>query len=154
MLISIDPGANGGIACQDNDGRVWADPMPDGMTEIYNHIRELTLDMDTVRAVMERTGGYMPGNSGPAAATFARHCGHLEMALFALKIPCEQVAPQTWMKSLKLPTNLKNCPLPKIKQIRKNTIKEMMQRLYPHLKVTLKTSDALGLLTYYIQKAR
>jgi hypothetical protein len=38
--------------------------------------------------------------------------------------------------------------VPKDKKERKNKIKELMARKYPHLKVTLSTSDALGILTW------
>jgi hypothetical protein len=145
MIISIDPGFSGGIAWQDGDKRVWADPMPEGMTEIYGYLKSMGPD-ETFKAIMERTGTYMPGNSGPAAATFARHCGHLEAILYALEIPCEQVSPQNWMKAIGT--------WPKDKKERKKAIQEAMQRLYPHLKVTLKTSDALGILTYYLKTTK
>ena len=58
----------------------------------------------------------MPGNSGPAAATFARHCGHLEAILYVLGIPTEQVAPGVWQRSLG--------ELPKDKPERKRAIRE------------------------------
>ena len=90
-------------------------------------------------AVMERVGSYMPGNSGVAAATFARHCGHIEAALYCLCIPLVlNPTPQTWMKQAGT--------WPKDKQERKRAIKEAMQRRHPHLAVTLKTADALALL--------
>jgi hypothetical protein len=40
---------------------------------------------------------------------------------------------------------------PTEKQDRKRAIREEMQRRYPHLAVTLKTADALALLTWYRQ---
>lgn len=138
-LIAIDPGASGGIAwCK--DGIVHCAPMPEGMTAQAEKIREIRISMGLATTIMEKTGGYRPGNSGPAAATFARHCGHIEAILYCLAIPTVQVAPQTWMKSLGA--------LPSDKAERKKAIKEEMSRRYPHLKVTLKVSDALGLLTY------
>ena len=42
-------------------------------------------------------------------------------------------------------------PFPKDKKERKNAIKEKMARLYPHLSVTLKTADALGILTFVME---
>jgi len=38
----------------------------------------------------------------------------------------------------------------KDKPERKRQIKDEMQRRYPYLKVTLRTSDALGMLTYAV----
>jgi hypothetical protein len=138
-IIAIDPGANGGIAWVE-DFTIHAAPMPDGMTEQADTIREIWVNGKIKKAVIEKTGSYVPGNSGPAAATFARHCGHIEAILYMLSLPTIQVAPQIWQKSLG--------SLPKDKKERKNAIKEQMARRYPYLKVTLKTADALGILTY------
>lgn len=140
-IIAIDPGALGGIATIDRDGIERAESMPDGMTEIIDHLRNeaAMLGPDAI-AVIENVGGYMPGNSGPAACKFARHVGNIEAALYCLGIPTDRVTPQVWMKSLGT--------LPKDKQERKRAIKERMARRYPHLGVTLSTADALGILTW------
>lgn len=138
-ILAIDPGASGGLALYDGES-VYAYPMPDGMTAQGDLIRTIRAEFPGISCIMERVGGYVPGNSGPAAATFARHCGHLEALLYAYGIPTEQVAPQVWMKSLGT--------LPKDKKERKTAIKEAMARRYPTLTVTLKTSDALGMLTW------
>jgi len=142
LTISIDPGASGSIAWQDTDGRVYADPMPPNMTEIYDYLKNLIVHVDP-RAIVEAVGAYMTGNSGPAAAKFARHCGHIDAILYALKIPSETVSPQKWQKPMNLP---------KDKQERKNAIKEAMQRRFPDLKVTLKTADALAILCWYLNQ--
>ena len=143
--LYVDPGASGGFAWRDHDGIVQAAPMPEGMTAQVDWLREWHAEaswggqpMTTVSAVMEKVGGYMPGNSGPAAAKFARHCGHLEAALYCMGISTAEVAPGVWMRKLGA--------MPKDKQERKRAIKEHVQRLFPHLKVTLKTADALGML--------
>ena len=102
----------------------------------------------------------MPGNSGPAAAKFARHCGHIEMALIALDIPSDpSVLPSKWQTFFigkpnypKIPKEIQGKArkqiLAKRKTERKNKIKAKAQALYPHLKITLATSDALGILTW------
>ena len=84
----------------------------------------------------------MPGNAGPASVKFGRHNGHLEMALYCMSIPTTQISPQKWMKRLGT--------MPKDKTARKNKIKTDMACLYPALKVTLKTADALAILTVAI----
>lgn len=140
MIIAIDPGASGGIAA--NDEAVAAFPMPEGMTDQADLLRALVVSSrgKSVVVYIEKTGTYQPGNSGPAAATFARHCGHLEAIVYMLGVPLVEVSPQKWQKAIGT--------FPKEKKDRKNAIKEAMARLYPHLKVTLKTSDALAILTY------
>ena len=144
-IIAIDPGAAGGLAWHDSDGIAQTCPMPEGMTAQADMIRELVFtgigpDAKPVTVILEKVGTYMPGNSGPAACKFARHCGHLEAALYTLGASVIQVTPQKWMKAVGT--------WPKDKQERKRAIKEEMARRYPHLTVTLKTADALGLLTW------
>ena len=140
MIIAIDPGAGGGFACRDTDGRVWVDNMPDTMTGIWSYFA--SLEPEAI-AIMEDVGHSFPGNAAKASTTFAKHVGHLEMALYGAGISCQKVAPGVWMKALGT--------WPKDKKERKKAIQEAMQRLYPSLKVTLKVSDALGILTYFLK---
>lgn len=139
-VMAIDPGEGGGIAWRDREEIVHAENMPGTMPDMVDRIRSIVVEtMGVMICWVEKTGGYMPGNSGPSAAKFARHCGSIETALYALGVPVFQVAPSVWMKKLGT--------FPKDKKARKNAIKAMMQTRYPHLRVTLKTSDALGILT-------
>lgn len=137
-LIAIDPGAAGGVAWRDADGVVHAVPMPEGMTAQVDFLRGLAAQLPGVAAVMEKVGTYVPGNHVGSACTFARHCGHLEAALYAVGVPFTEVAPQVWMKQLG--------SLPADKSLRKKAIRELMARRFPSLSVTLKTADALALL--------
>lgn len=146
-IIAIDPGANGAIAYTDNDGFAHVEKMPEGMTEIADFLITLKnkswTSIKQPLAVVEKVGGYMPGNSGPAAVKFARHCGNIEAILYCLGIPTEEVTPHKWMKSLGI--------MPKDKAERKRKIKEIMARTYPALKVTLVNADALGILTWKLR---
>ena len=144
-MICIDPGKDGGFAWTDRDGIAATAPMPEGMSAQIDFIRERAIHRPGATAYIERVGGYMPGNSGPAACKFARHCGHIEAACYAFGIPVVQVAPQTWQKALGA--------LPKEKPDRKRAIKEAMARRFPLLAVTLKTADALGLLCWALAMA-
>ena len=143
-IITIDPGAGGGIAWRhDEPEQVEAVNMPEGMTAQADLLRSLSAQ-GFRKAVVEKVGGYMPGNSGPAACKFARHCGHIEALCYAYGIAVEYVAPRTWMKAIGA--------LPKDKGERKRAIKEAMARRYPHLDVTLKTADALGIMAWVEKK--
>jgi hypothetical protein len=141
-ILACDPGRSGGFAIRDEDGSVTAENMPGGMVDIADRLREIKLQFPDIECVLEKTGTYRPGNSGPAACTFSRHLGHLESILYTLGIPTKQVAPSVWMKRLGT--------MPKDKTARKNKIKTDMACLYPAIKVTLKTADALGILTVAI----
>ena len=160
IIIAIDPGLSGGIAWQDDAGKIHAKPMPEDMTSQADLIREIVGGHSLCYAIMERTGAYVPGNSSTAAVRFARHCGNLEAILYMARIPTVQVSPQKWQAVLPLTKfppipkgtrsdpKIKKAETARRKMIHKREIKEEMQRRYPHLRVTLKTADALGLLTF------
>lgn len=139
-MLAIDPGAGGGMAWVEDGGVVGAEAMPEGMTAMVDWLRAHVAARGGVTAVVERVGYWMPGDHPNAATKFARHCGQIEAALYALGIPFDEVAPGVWMRGLGT--------LPKEKSARKREIRERMARRYPHLRVTLKTADALGLLTW------
>jgi hypothetical protein len=139
-ILAIDPGASGGFGYVDIDGVVRAESIPAGMTAMVDRLRELAAELPGISAVMEKVGHWMPGDHPNAATKFARHCGQVEAGLYSMGIPFEEVAPGVWMKSLGA--------LPKEKADRKRMIRELMARRYPHLRVTLDTADALGILTW------
>lgn len=145
-IISIDPGLSGGIAVRDCYGHVCVYSMPPTMPEIVDILRSIVAEVSgigiEISCIMEKVGMHMIGNSATSSCTFARHCGHLEAALYCLAIPTTQVNPAKWMASLGT--------MPKEKNERKKHIQDMMQRKYPYLKVTLKIADALGIMEYAV----
>ena len=84
-VIGIDPGLSGGIAVLDSDGKIIDyTSMPQTPQDILEYLSQFKSDS---RCVIEDVGHGMPNQSSKATATFARHNGHLEMALIALQIP-------------------------------------------------------------------
>ena len=143
IYICIDPGLSGGIAILNQDGSVKeVVAMPDTPRDIYEFLFSYKEDS---RCVLEDVGHGMPGQSSKATATFARHNGHLEMALLALGIPTEKVTPQKWIKVYQLKKKKEQD-----KNEWKNVLKAKAQSLFPQLgkKVTLKTCDALLIAEY------
>ena len=139
-IIAIDPGANGGIATRFH-GKVEAKslgPDVDGIGVLVGTINTLSF-MNECRIVMEDVGFHRQGNSAQASTKFGRNVGRVEGAIMAMfaEEP-ERVHPKMWQKALG--------PLPKDKMERKRAIRDMMQAEFPHLKVTLATGDALGIL--------
>jgi len=158
MKIAIDPGKAGGIAWVDENNEIHARKMPDTPKDILEFLTKFS----GFSCCVEQVGGYMPGNSGPAAVKFARHCGHLDMALLACAISTKSVLPSKWQHYLigkpnypkipkETPPNIRRGILAKRKTERKNKIKMNVQARYPHLKVTLATSDTLGILTWFME---
>lgn len=144
-ILCIDPGASGGFAVRGAGGAISASPMPEGMTAQVDAIRHIAVTNPGLTAIIEKVGFHYPGNSAVSTAKFSRHCGHLEAALYSFGVPFEEVAPSVWMKSLGA--------LPADKTARKNAIKETVARRFPHLTITLKTSDALGMLVWAMQRS-
>jgi len=147
VRIFIDPGKTGAICCQDSDGRVWVDDMPDTIGDLWEYFK--AIDPSNSCAYLENVGGYMPGNSGPAAVKFAKHMGFLEMALYAAGIPTTKVAPQVWMKALGVPKFAGTKE--KQKTLRKNWIRDYSQRKFPNLKIKVSQGDSVGLLCFVLK---
>lgn len=141
LILGIDPGALGGIAVLDIDGNVVSlTKMPDTPQDILDYLRQYSADGV---CYMENVGNGMPGQSSKATATFARHNGHLEMALLSLGIKTNMVTPAKWMKSFQLGSSRDYS-----KTEWKNRLKSKAQQLFPREKVTLCVSDALLIAEY------
>lgn len=144
LFIGIDPGLNGGIAVLNKNGGVESVcKMPETPQDILEWLEEYS-GYNCV-CVLEDVGHGMPGQSSKATATFARHNGHLEMALLALSIRTEKVTPQKWQKIYQLGSS-KGVE----KNAWKNKLKAKAQQLFPSLgkNITLSTCDALLLAEY------
>lgn len=103
VYIGIDPGVSGGIAILDDDGSVIeCVNMPDTPMEIFQFLMGYK---DGSVCVLEDVGQGMPGQSSSSTARFARHNGHLEMALLALGIRTIKARPQKWEKTYSLGTS-------------------------------------------------
>ena len=147
LIIGIDPGGNGGIAVLGLDGSVVSvAKMPETPNDILEYLRKYggteLFGTDAV-CYMEKVGNGIPGQSSKATATFARHNGHLEMALLALGIKTNEVTPQKWMKYYQLGKSSDYS-----KGEWKNRLKSKAQQLFPKEKVTLAVSDALLIAEY------
>ena len=142
--IGIDPGKNGGIAWI-TDGKPCVEKMPETLADLWDLMCDLT---NYPRSTIDRSGfkAYIEAvHSSPqmgvkSAFTFGNGFGHLEMALTAAGIPFERVSPQKWQKAMGCMTGGD-----------KNVSKRRAQELFPSMKVTHATADAL-LIAYYGSK--
>lgn len=142
-VIGIDPGFHGGIAKLNVNGKIMSVmKMPDTPKDIFETLEAL-IDDDSV-VYLEDVGQGMPGQSSSATAKFARHNGHLEMALIALRVPFVKVRPQTWERSYALGKSSDY-----EKKTWKNRLKQRAQELFPDVKkMTLVICDALLIAEY------
>ena len=146
-IIGIDPGLSGGIAVLSEMGQViMVSKMPQTPADILAYLEDvIRLPVLSWVCYIEKVGTGMPGQSSKATATFARHCGHLDMALLALGIPTNTITPNMWEKSYQLG---RSATVSKTEW--KNRLKAKAQQLFPILgkKITLATCDALLLAEY------
>jgi len=139
-VMGIDPGVSGGIAFWDNDG-VRAHKMPATLADLWALIHDNCYRISTV-AYLEKVAS-MSGEGVRSVFTFGQNFGALRMALTAAGIPFFSVPPQTWCKKMglkkkKTETNTEW----------KNRHKALAQELFPHLKITHYTADALLIMEY------
>ncbi len=145
-ILGIDPGQSGGLAVLDSNGNLLeCIKMPSTPADILNALKERNPSW----CYLEDVGMGMPGQSSKATATFARHNGHLEMALLACGISTIKVSPTKWQKALGLSGKKGES-----KQSHKNRIKAKMQGLFPKFKMTLWAADALAIAQYGFENRR
>lgn len=140
-IIGIDPGKSGGIAWI-TDGDACVEKMPETLADLW----ELIADIDRANAIRGnplRAKAYLemvhssPQMGVKSAFTFGNGFGHLEMALTAAGIPFERVRPQKWQQAMGCMTKGD-----------KNVSKRRAQELFPQLKPTHATADALLIAEY------
>lgn len=153
-IIAIDPGSSSGsITVRRGTEIVSCDKMPQTPFDIYSYLRNVVITAsaysDNVVCYLEDVGYGIPGQSSKATATFARHNGHLEMALLSLGIRTVKVTPNKWEKAMGL-TDKSGTP----KAVHKNKLKRRAQELFPDIKVTSVTQDSLLISEYAAMNER
>lgn len=139
--IGIDPGKSGGIAWI-TDGKPCVEKMPGSLRDLWDLICDITnhprstVDGRKFKAFIEQVHS-SPQMGVKSAFTFGNGFGHLEMALTAAGIPFERVRPQKWQQVM-------GC----LTKGDKNVSKRRAQELFPQLKVTHATADALLIADY------
>jgi crossover junction endodeoxyribonuclease RuvC len=145
ICIGIDPGQSGGIA--------WIEPafvtprvagaakMPETEHDVCEYLRQLGRERgEPVLVVIEHVTP-MPKQGLGSTWKFGQHYGMLRGILAALGWRYELIRPQKWQATLGCLTHGD-----------KNITKAMAQRLFPELKITHATADAL-LLAYYAARS-
>ena len=143
MIIAIDPGVSGGIACF-KGGRVICCAMPQTFSDIHKALSDLSQGVPQCRdrVFLEKVHA-MPGNGVVSMFTFGENYGYLRGVCHTLRYSIEDVPPQAWQKALQCGSKGK---IPQTEW--KNLLKNKAQQLYPDLRVTLATADALLILEW------
>jgi len=158
IYIGIDPGKNGAIAWI-SDGKPCVEKMPETLKDLWEIIESFAFsDCGAMRvkysncdckAYIENVTPMPSFGDGPrrsmgatSAFAFGRGVGNLEMALTAAGIPFERVTPLKWQTTMGCRTGGD-----------KNVSKRKAQELFPSMKITHATADAL-LIAEYGRRAR
>lgn len=157
FIIGIDPGKNGGIVMLDESGEVHSlVKMPETPRDIYEHLTGLVshsasygsqMCEPVVKVYIEKVGG-IPGQGASSAFSFGVSCGHLEMALLALKLRTNYVTPQKWQKMYQVGSSSITKSTAAEKKAHKLKLKAKAQLLFPDRKVTSANCDALLIAEY------
>lgn len=135
LYIGIDPGLSGGIAFIPDKGTPWAHKMPETDKDLIDLLRD-SINLFEARAVIELVHS-SPQMGVKSAFTFGEGYGRLQMALTAVAVPYERVRPAAWQKAM-------GC----LTKGDKNVSKRRAQELFPDLKITHATADALLIAEY------
>ena len=146
VTIAIDPGAKGGVAFHnERDGIYEADNLYP-LANLMNTITMLRSDDFKLQMVIEDippfTGNIIPGSR---AFKMGVSYGMLQGLALGERIPCFKITPRDWQKTLPGVKGLKG-------NERKKVLKDICVRLYPNLKPTLSTCDAILMLHKFINK--
>lgn len=156
-ILSIDPGKLGGFALWLPTG-ISVQAMPDTEGDIIDYLKHCTLVAEGSNriAIMEEQRGFTPqGEKGFKMAganmfTFGQGYGHLKGGLQMAGWRLELVNPKTWQSGLSL-GSAKRHPS---KTAWKNHCKQRAQALYPGIKLTLQTCDAILIMEWYLKQRR
>lgn len=160
VFIGVDPGASGGLACVSSagpQGVAVACKMPDTDDGILHWLRSHKAGLSgTTVAALEEVGGWVHRrhmeteegargrHTGSSMFKFGTSFGACKMALTSVGAKPLLVRPQEWQRALEIPPKGKS----EKKTAFKSRLKEMAQGLYPTLRVTLSTADALLIAEY------
>ncbi len=135
IWLGIDPGKSGGIGLIGNGwAQVWK--MPETEKDIWMLFEYFRRIGDIQFALIEKVHGF-PTDAPQRAFNFGMNYGFLRACLIGNYIPYEEVTPNTWQAALKCKT-----------KGNKNITKQKAQQLFPHLKITHATAEAI-LIAYY-----
>lgn len=154
--IGIDPGANGAVAWTDGKAVTALPLRGKTLKELSDELHRLTLRVTLyscergferkAEAVLEKVGGYISGSKamGSAMFNFGKGVGRLEALLTVSGIPYREITPAVWQKRLGIDRRGKD----ETKVAFKNRLRDTAAALFPGIRVTLATADALLIMEY------
>ena len=156
LYLGVDPGASGALAFGRSDRGLTSPGVfltaGASAADIYEAVGGVRAAQEAgvkLIGTVEKVGGFI-GTAQPGAAMFkfGFNAGLWTMALVACAVAYEEVTPQAWQKGLKIPGRTQKESKPQWKR----RLRAKAQQLFPGLKVTLDTADALLIMEYTQRK--
>jgi hypothetical protein len=144
LVIAIDPGNKGGVASGVAGVPPRLDKLPPEGAELVALLRDIVssskeYDGGEVSLVLEQVGGYAgTGHPGSSMFRFGQSYGTVLGVAAAMGMNAELVTPQVWQRRLNIGVRGLRTKSQWKSLLRKHAIS-----LYPTLKPTLQTADAL-----------
>lgn len=141
IYVGIDPGKSGAIAIIDRD-EIHIQKNEATERDISEFLAKHAWAADSIAYIEDAR--CQPKNGSKANWSLGKSVGSLRMALIASGIPFEAVTASVWQRFWKLPTEKQAGSRTK----KKNAHKARAQELWPQLKITHATADALLIAEY------
>lgn len=139
FYLGIDPGKTGGLALLDSEGAVASFPMPSTELDLYNLLAGWPVPEHAFLEKVHST----PQMGVKSAFSFGRNYGMLLGILTSWQIPFTEVRPQEWQKAMQCMSGGD-----------KNVTKRRAQQLFPKMKITHATAEALLIAAYCRQSCQ
>ena len=114
VYIGIDPGSKGGIAVISDDGIISLSLY--NSYEIADLLNNINNRYDNIMCTLEKVHS-MPRDGVKQAFKFGENYGFVKGTLMALKIPFQEVLPQTWKKEYSLISKTKQDSIKRCKEL-------------------------------------
>ena len=142
LIVTIDPGVNGGLALLDQDGVVTVQKMPGTDYEVVSFLVEVSSTAKEIDCYLEEPTLYAGKNiPGSAIGKLMWNTGVLYGAAVCLGWKMHRVRPAIWQKAHTCGTKGERSTTEW-----KNVLKARAAELFPTVDVTLWNADALLIL--------
>ncbi len=136
VWIGVDPGKKGGVGIISSGGWSRVYKIPETEKDIWS-LFENFKNMGEIQIALIEKVHSMPQQGVKSVFSFGQNYGFLRACLIGNKIPFIEIAPGKWQRKL-------GC----LTKGNKNITKAKAQQLFPHIKITHATADAI-LIAYY-----
>lgn len=156
-IVAIDPGASGGIALYAKGTIKMTAKMPSSTMEMQKTFMYIKSTYENVIVYVEKVQAYGKADDDPGKKfginKMLKNYNQLITVIELCGLKYVEVHPVSWQSTLGLRfKNTEKLPQHKFKTFRKNKYKDYAENIFPEVKVTMATSDALCIVQFVLVK--